>query len=233
MMPYSYYGFDATYLLVLIAMAIVGWAQFKVKSTFNKYDQLMTEHQVTGRQAAEFILQQSGITNVRVEPVAGHLTDHYDPRNKVLRLSEATYQNTSVSAVAVAAHECGHALQDAQDYKFMRVRAALVPVVNLGSTIAMPLILIGFLMQIVGLIQLGILAFSLVLLFQLVTLPVEFDASRRAIEILGQGHIFTEAEVQPARKVLRAAGFTYVAASLSTLFQIVRFILLSNRSNRN
>ncbi len=232
-MPYSYYGFDATYLLVLIAMAIVGWAQFKVKSTFNKYDQLMTEHQVTGRQAAEFILQQSGITNVRVEPVAGHLTDHYDPRNKVLRLSESTYQNTSVSAVAVAAHECGHALQDAQDYKFMRVRAALVPVVNLGSTIAMPLILIGFLMQIVGLIQLGILAFSLVLLFQLVTLPVEFDASRRAIEILGQGHIFTEAEVQPARKVLRAAGFTYVAASLSTLFQIVRFILLSNRSNRN
>lgn len=232
-MPYSYYGFDATYLLVLIAMAIVGWAQFKVKSTFNKYDQLMTEHQVTGRQAAEFILQQSGITNVRVEPVAGHLTDHYDPRNKVLRLSEATYQNTSVSAVAVAAHECGHALQDAQDYKFMRVRAALVPVVNLGSTIAMPLILIGFLMQIVGLIQLGILAFSLVLLFQLVTLPVEFDASRRAIEILGQGHIFTEAEVQPARKVLRAAGFTYVAASLSTLFQIVRFIPLSNRSNRN
>ncbi len=232
-MPYSYYGFDATYLLVLIAMAIVGWAQFKVKSTFNKYDQLMTEHQVTGRQAAEFILQQSGITNVRVEPVAGHLTDHYDPRNKVLRLSEATYQNTSVSAVAVAAHECGHALQDAQDYKFMRVRAALVPIVNLGSTIAMPLILIGFLMQIAGLIQLGILAFSLVLLFQLVTLPVEFDASRRAIEILGQGHIFTEAEVQPARKVLRAAGFTYVAASLSTLFQIVRFILLSNRSNRN
>ncbi len=232
-MPYSYYGFDATYFLVLIAMAIVGWAQFKVKSTFNKYDQLMTEHQVTGRQAAEFILQQSGITNVRVEPVAGHLTDHYDPRNKVLRLSEATYQNTSVSAVAVAAHECGHALQDAQDYKFMRVRAALVPVVNLGSTIAMPLFLIGFLMQKVGLIQLGILAFSLVLLFQLVTLPVEFDASRRAIEILGQGHIFTEAEVQPARKVLRAAGFTYVAASLSTLFQIVRFILLSNRSNRN
>lgn len=232
-MPYSYYGFDATYFLVLIAMAIVGWAQFKVKSTFNKYDQLMTEHQVTGRQAAEFILQQSGITNVRVEPVAGHLTDHYDPRNKVLRLSEATYQNTSVSAVAVAAHECGHALQDAQDYKFMRVRAALVPIVNLGSTIAMPLILIGFLMQIAGLIQLGILAFSLVLLFQLVTLPVEFDASRRAIEILGQGHIFTEAEVQPARKVLRAAGFTYVAASLSTLFQIVRFILLSNRSNRN
>ena len=232
-MPYSYYGFDATYFLVLIAMAIVGWAQFKVKSTFNKYDQLMTEHQVTGRQAAEFILQQSGITNVRVEPVAGHLTDHYDPRNKVLRLSESTYQNTSVSAVAVAAHECGHALQDAQDYKFMRVRAALVPIVNLGSTIAMPLILIGFLMQIAGLIQLGILAFSLVLLFQLVTLPVEFDASRRAIEILGQGHIFTEAEVQPARKVLRAAGFTYVAASLSTLFQIVRFILLSNRSNRN
>lgn len=232
-MPYSYYGFDATYFLVLIAMAIVGWAQFKVKSTFNKYDQLMTEHQVTGRQAAEYILQQSGITNVRVEPVAGHLTDHYDPRNKVLRLSESTYQNTSVSAVAVAAHECGHALQDAQDYKFMRVRAALVPVVNLGSTIAMPLILIGFLMQIAGLIQLGILAFSLVLLFQLVTLPVEFDASRRAIEILGQGHIFTEAEVQPARKVLRAAGFTYVAASLSTLFQIVRFILLSNRSNRN
>ncbi len=232
-MPYSYYGFDATYFLVLIAMAIVGWAQFKVKSTFNKYDQLMTEHQVTGRQAAEYILQQSGITNVRVEPVAGHLTDHYDPRNKVLRLSESTYQNTSVSAVAVAAHECGHALQDAQDYKFMRVRAALVPIVNLGSTIAMPLILIGFLMQIVGLIQLGILAFSLVLLFQLVTLPVEFDASRRAIEILGQGHIFTEAEVQPARKVLRAAGFTYVAASLSTLFQIVRFILLSNRSNRN
>ena len=225
-----YYSmFDSTYLLVIIGMLLAGWASSRVKSSFNKYNDLETEKRIAGKDAAQLILQGAGIHNVRVEPIRGQLTDHYDPQNKVLRLSEATYASTSVAAVAVAAHECGHAVQDAQNYGFLRLRAALVPVVNIGSQAAMPLIFIGLLMQWMGLVKLGIFAFTLVLLFQIVTLPVEFDASKRALQILeGQG-VFSMAELPGARKVLRAAAFTYVAAAISTALQLFRLILISRR----
>lgn len=191
---------DWTYILVLIGMGIVMFAQNRVQSTFNKYDQLETEKRITGKQAAEHILQTAGISNVKVEQVRGRLTDHYDPRNKVLRLSEATYSQTSVAAVAVAAHEVGHAIQDQKDYAFLKVRSAIAPVVQIGSSIAMPLILIGLLFQFTGLVNIGILAFGLVVVFQLVTLPVEFDASKRALAILGDTGVFVQEEVPAAKK---------------------------------
>lgn len=220
---------DWTYILFLIGMGIVMFAQNRVQSTFNKYDQLDTEKRITGKQAAEHILQTAGISNVKVEQVRGRLTDHYDPRNKVLRLSEATYNQTSVAAVAVAAHEVGHAIQDQKDYAFLKVRSAIAPVVQIGSSIAMPLILIGLLFQLTGLVNIGILAFGLVVVFQLVTLPVEFDASKRALAILGDTGIFVNEEVPAAKKVLDAAAFTYIAATLSTALQLIRLILISNR----
>lgn len=220
---------DWTYILVLIGMGIVMFAQNRVQSTFNKYDQLETEKRITGKQAAEHILQTAGISNVKVEQVRGRLTDHYDPRNKVLRLSEATYSQTSVAAVAVAAHEVGHAIQDQKDYAFLKVRSAIAPVVQIGSSIAMPLILIGLLFQLTGLVNIGILAFGLVVVFQLVTLPVEFDASKRALAILGDTGVFVQEEVPAAKKVLDAAAFTYIAATLSTALQLIRLILISNR----
>ena len=220
---------DWTYILVLIGMGIVMFAQNRVQSTFNKYDQLETEKRITGKQAAERILQTAGISNVKVEQVRGRLTDHYDPRNKVLRLSEATYSQTSVAAVAVAAHEVGHAIQDQKEYAFLKVRSAIAPVVQIGSSIAMPLILIGLLFQFTGLVNIGILAFGLVVVFQLVTLPVEFDASKRALAILGDTGIFVNEEVPAAKKVLDAAAFTYIAATLSTALQLIRLILISNR----
>lgn len=220
---------DWTYILVLIGMGIVMFAQNRVQSTFNKYDQLETEKRITGKQAAEHILQAAGISNVKVEQVRGRLTDHYDPRNKVLRLSEATYSQTSVAAVAVAAHEVGHAIQDQKEYAFLKVRSAIAPVVQIGSSIAMPLILIGLLFQFTGLVNIGILAFGLVVVFQLVTLPVEFDASKRALAILGDTGIFVNEEVPAAKKVLDAAAFTYIAATLSTALQLIRLILISNR----
>lgn len=220
---------DWTYILVLIGMGIVMFAQNRVQSTFNKYDQLETEKRITGKQAAEHILQTAGISNVKVEQVRGRLTDHYDPRNKVLRLSEATYSQTSVAAVAVAAHEVGHAIQDQKEYAFLKVRSAIAQVVQIGSSIAMPLILIGLLFQFTGLVNIGILAFGLVVVFQLVTLPVEFDASKRALAILGDTGIFVNEEVPAAKKVLDAAAFTYIAATLSTALQLIRLILISNR----
>ncbi|XJS10386.1 zinc metallopeptidase [Aerococcaceae bacterium WGS1372] len=228
-----YIGMDWTYLLVLLGMGIVLFAQSRVKSTFNKYDQLETTKNITGKQAAEKILQTAGIHDVRVEQVRGNLTDHYDPRNKVLRLSEATYNNTSVAAVAVAAHECGHAVQDQQDYSFLKVRSAIVPLVQIGSNIAMPLIFIGLLLNMMGLVNIGIIAFSLVLVFQLVTLPVEFDASKRALAILGDTGVFVQEETPAAKKVLNAAAFTYIAATLSTALQLLRFILIANSRRRD
>ncbi len=223
-----YYAYDSTYILILIAMGISMIAQHWVRSTFNKYSQLQSKRNITGKQAAEIILQANNIQDVRVEHVSGFLTDHYDPTNKVLRLSDATYDRTSISAVAVAAHECGHALQDAADYHFMRLRAGLVPIVNFTSRLSMPLILFGLILGYTGLINMGILAFGMVLVFQLVTLPVEFNASNRALQIL-DGTILTADEISPAKKVLRAAAFTYIAAALGTALQLLRFILISRR----
>lgn len=223
--------YDNTYLLVLIGMAIVMFAQYKVKSTFAKYSELETQHNIDGKRAAEAILSQANIPSVQVGHISGNLTDHYDPRNKTLKLSDATYNETSVAAVAVAAHECGHAVQDDQGYSFLRLRNMIVPVVQIGSQLAMPLILFGLILNMMGLVRVGIILFSLVLLFQLITLPVEFDASNRALAILEENGMFTSEELPAAKQVLNAAAFTYVAATLSTALQLLRFIMISNRRN--
>lgn len=232
MMPF-YFGIDPTYILVIIGIAISGAASAYVNSTFRKYDQVRSSKHVTGTQAAQYILQKEQINDVGVQQIAGDLTDNYNSGNKMLSLSEATAQSTSVAAIGVAAHECGHAVQDHTNYVPLRLRAAIVPVANIGSTISFPLILIGVLFSWnQTLINIGILAFSLALIFQLVTLPVEFNASRRALSILSEGGLLTEEEVPMARKVLLAAALTYVAAALSTFLQLLRLVILFGGNNR-
>ncbi len=232
MMPF-YFGIDPTYILVIIGIAISGAASAYVNSTFRKYDQVRSSKHVTGTQAAQYILQKEQINDVGVQQIAGDLTDNYNSGNKMLSLSEATAQSTSVAAIGVAAHECGHAVQDHTNYVPLRLRAAIVPVANIGSTISFPLILIGVLFSWnQTLINIGILAFSLALIFQLVTLPVEFNASRRALSILSEGGLLTEEEVAMARKVLFAAALTYVAAALSTFLQLLRLVILFGGNNR-
>ncbi|MCI5870203.1 MAG: zinc metallopeptidase [Dorea sp.] len=221
---------DPTYILVLIGVIICMVASAKMNSTFNRYSRVRNHSGITGREAAEQILHRSGIYDVRVEHVSGNLTDHYDPKNKVLRLSDATYNSTSVAALGVAAHECGHAVQHATGYVPLKIRGSLVPVANFGSSIAWPLIIIGLF---IGgnssslLINLGILAFSLAVLFQIVTLPVEFNASNRAVRILGSSGMLYEDEVKDTRKVLTAAALTYVAGAASAILQLLRIILLT------
>ena len=232
MMPF-YFGIDPTYILVIIGIAISGAASAYVNSTFRKYDQVRSSKHVTGTLAAQYILQKEQINDVGVQQIAGDLTDNYNSGNKMLSLSEATAQSTSVAAIGVAAHECGHAVQDHTNYVPLRLRAAIVPVANIGSTISFPLILIGVLFSWnQTLINIGILAFSLALIFQLVTLPVEFNASRRALSILSEGGLLTEEEVPMARKVLFAAALTYVAAALSTFLQLLRLVILFGGNNR-
>lgn len=228
---YYGYGIDPTYFLVLIGVVICLLASAKMKSTFKKYSRVRNHSGMTGREAAERILNRAGIYDVRVEHIAGDLTDHYDPRSKVLRLSDATYNSTSVASLGVAAHECGHAIQHNTGYLPLQIRGALVPVVNLGSTIAWPLILIGLFFSSrssILFLNLGILAFSLAVLFQIVTLPVEFNASSRAVHILGGSGILYEDEVNATKKVLFAAALTYVAGALSSMLQLLRIILLAN-----
>jgi len=228
------YLFDPTYFLIIIGMAFAGYAQWKVKSTFSKYSEWETSKGTTGRQVAQAILQQTLINNVQVEHVSGDLTDHYDSRHKVLRLSDATDMETSVAAVAVAAHECGHAVQDAENYFPLRLRNALVPVTQIGSAAAMPVIIAGFIFQMMGLVQFGIILFSLVLVFQVVTLPVEFDASKRALEQVVDLNIVDDQEHRHCRKVLTAAALTYVAAAVVALMEMLRFVfILLNSNNRD
>ena len=208
--------FEPTYMLVIIGVIICLLASSRMKSTFNKYSRVRNHSGMTGREAAEQVLRGAGIYDVRVEHISGDLTDHYDPRTKVLRLSDATYNSTSVAAVGVAAHECGHAIQHATGYAPLKIRGALVPVANFGSTIAWPLILIGLLFSSQSsmlFLNLGIIAFSLAVLFQIVTLPVEFNASSRAIRILGSSGMLYEDEVDATKKVLSAAALTYVAGA--------------------
>ena len=229
---YYGYGFwlDPTYILVLIGVVICMIASSKMNATFRKYSQVRSHNGMTGREAAERILRSQGIYDVRIERVGGNLTDHYDPRNKVLRLSDATYNSTSVAAIGVAAHECGHALQHAKGYAPLSLRSALVPVANFGSSIAWPLILIGFLFNSemsVILLNVGILAFSFAVLFQIVTLPVEFNASGRALKLLGSSGMLYEPEVAEVRKVLTAAALTYVASAASAILQLLRILLLT------
>ncbi|MGF0033508.1 zinc metallopeptidase [Bariatricus sp. SGI.154] len=222
--------FDPTYILVLIGVVICLLASSKMNSTFNRYSRVRNHSGITGREAAEQILRRAGIYDVRVEHVSGNLTDHYDPRSKVLRLSDATYHSTSVAALGVAAHECGHAMQHATGYAPLQIRGALVPVANFGSAIAWPLILIGLFFggqSSVMLLNLGILAFSMAVLFQIVTLPVEFNASNRAIRILGSSGMLYEDEVNATKKVLTAAALTYVASAASAILQLLRILILT------
>lgn len=233
-MYYPMYYFDPTYFLVLIGVVICLLASAKMNSTFRKYSRVRNHSGMTGREAAEAVLHRAGIYDVRVEHVSGNLTDHYDPRSKVLRLSDATYNSTSVAAMGVAAHECGHAMQHAMGYAPLKFRSSLVPIANFGSQIAWPLIFIGLLFssEMSSLfLTLGILAFSMAVLFQLVTLPVEFDASNRAIRILAGTGMLQGDEVRHTRKVLTAAALTYVASAASAILQLLRIVLLANRRN--
>lgn len=219
--------FDWTYILIIIGAVIASIASANVNRTFNKYSKYTTEKGMTGTQVAEYILQYSGITNVRVERISGNLTDHYDPSNKVLRLSDATANSTSIAAIGVAAHECGHAVQDAKGYFMMTLRQKIVPVVNIGSTLSWPILILG---AIAGfnqtLINIGIMLFSLTLLFQLVTLPVEFDASKRALQIMEEGRVLTASELPYARKTLKAAAMTYVASAIAGALSLLRVLIL-------
>lgn len=234
---YGYYGYyyDSSYILVLIGVVLCLWAQFRVKSTFNKYAQVRSRTGMTGAQAAQRILQMSGIYDVRIEHVGGSLTDHYAPGDKVLRLSDTVYGSTSVAAIGVAAHECGHAVQHHKGYAPLKFRSALVPVVNIGSKAGIPLIILGvFLGMNSWIIQIGIWAFSLSVLFQVATLPVEFNASGRALAMLGDYGMLERDEVSDCKKVLRAAALTYVAAAASSILQLLRLVLrYSRRSSRN
>ena len=234
-MRYGYYGFDWTIVLVLIGALISLWAQGRVTSTFNKYSKVRSRTGMTGADAAMRLLRAQGIYDVSVRPVSGNLTDHYDPRTKVVNLSESVYYATSVAAIGVAAHECGHAMQHNEGYAPLNFRSALVPVVNFGSKLSWPLILLGVLFGGVGstLCQVGILMFTLVVLFQLVTLPVEFNASKRAVKLLDSQGILAVDEVQGTKKVLGAAALTYVAAAASTILQLLRLIILYGGRRRD
>ena len=230
-MPY-YYGFDWTYLVLVLPCVILSlWASSSVNSTFQKYSQQLSIRRITGAQAAQRVLSHNGVSGVRIERVSGNLTDHYDPTTNVIRLSDSVYDATSTAAIGVACHEAGHAVQYAQNYAPIKLRAAIIPLTNFGSRIAMPLILIGILLTFLGsfstvLVYLGIACFGLSLVFQLVTLPVEFDASKRAMNAIESAGLLTEEEQQGARKTLRAAAMTYVAATAVSLAQLLRLIVL-------
>ena len=222
-----YYGMDSTYILVLIAAVLAIVASAKVKSTFNKYSKVRSVSGLTGAEAARKVLQYSEVFDVSVEHVAGDLTDHYDPKTKVLRLSDATYGSDSVAAIGVAAHECGHAIQHAENYAPLKIRGAFVPVANLGSRMAWPIIILGIILGgSQSLINIGIWLFVLVVLFQLITLPVEFNASKRAVKLLGSYGILRGDELSQTKKVLSAAALTYVASAAGGVLQLLRLVLL-------
>ena len=235
---YGYYGlgyslFDPTMILVYIGALLSLWASSKVNSTFQRYSRVRSMTGMTGAEAAKRLLQSQGIYDVTVRPVRGQLTDHYDPRTKTVNLSESVYGSTSIAAVGVAAHECGHAIQDARDYVPLRLRAALVPVANFGSQISWLLIILGIVLGGTGLINLGILMFSLAVLFQIITLPVEYNASHRAVALLDSIGILEGREVGQTRQVLNAAALTYVAAAAASLLQLLRLMLLFGNRRRN
>lgn len=226
---YGFYYFDYSYFLLMMPALIISlYAQFKVSSTFSKYSKVRNSRGLTGADAASRVLEQNGVTGVEVEHVSGDLNDHFDPRTNVIRLSDSVYSSTSVAAVGVAAHEAGHAVQHANGYAPMNIRKALVPVTNIGSTLSMPLIFIGLLLpvQYDFVVNLGIALFSLAVLFQVITLPVEFDASRRAIATLEQGGTLCGEELTGAKKVLTAAAMTYLAATFTAVMSLLRLLLI-------
>ena len=237
-MPY-YYGLDWTYIILVLPCIIFSMiASSSVNSTFKKYSSQLSSRQITGSQAAQRVLAANGVHGVRIERISGNLTDHYDPKTNVIRLSENVYDNPSTAAIGVACHEAGHAVQYANNYFPIHIRAAIIPVTNIGSRLAMPLILLGILFSAVGafsntLIYLGIACFAFSLIFQLITLPVEFNASRRAMTAIKETGILTENEQKGAQKTLNAAAMTYVAATAVALAQLIRLItLFGNRGRR-
>nr|WP_253197614.1 zinc metallopeptidase [Clostridium algidicarnis] len=223
--------YDSTYLILVPALILSIWAQSKISSTFNKYSKIYSSKGYTGSEVARMILDSNGLVDVRIERVAGNLTDHYDPRDRVLRLSERVYSSTSVASIGVAAHEVGHAIQHQQDYRPLIIRNNIVPVVNISSSASWIIFFIGIIMGLPLLTNIGIVLFSAVVLFQLITLPVEFNASNRAIKILEDKSILYENEIVGAKKVLSAAALTYVAATLTAISQLLRLMALSNRRN--
>lgn len=226
--PFYYYGIDPLYIYLMIpALIVTAFAQIKVKTTFSKYSREFAG--LTGAEAAQRVLDQNGVSGVRIERVNGNLTDHYDPKSNVIRLSDSVYSANTVAAVGVAAHEAGHAVQYAHNYSLINLRTAIIPVCSIGSKLTMPLILLGLLFNFAFLIDLGIIFYSLALIFQLLTLPVEFNASNRALKAINEGFLLEGESYKGAKKVLTAAALTYVAALLVSLAQLARFIAISNR----
>lgn len=237
-MPY-FYGFDRTYLLLVLPCVILSlWASSNVKNTFRRYSKQLSARHITGAMAAERVLRANGVLNVGIEQISGNLTDHYDPKANVIRLSDDVYNSTSTAAIGVACHEAGHAVQYAQNYAPIKLRAAIIPVTNIGSRLAMPLILLGLVLAFMEsysyiFIYLGIACFGLSLVFQLVTLPVEFNASRRAMTAIADSELLTTEEQRGARKTLTAAALTYVAATALALAQLLRLISIFSRRRRD
>lgn len=234
-----FYGFDITYVILVLPCLILSMvASSRVKSTFDKYSKQISQRRITGAEAAQRVLNANGVRNVRIERINGELTDHYDPKANVIRLSGAVYDNPSTAAIGVACHEAGHAVQYAHSYAPIKLRAAIIPVTNFGSKLAMPLILLGIVLGFLGevsyaFIYLGIACFGLSLVFQLITLPVEFNASRRAMVAIEENEILTQDELKGARKTLTAAAMTYVAATAVALSQLLRLIVIFGRRRRD
>ncbi|MBQ3161669.1 MAG: zinc metallopeptidase [Oscillospiraceae bacterium] len=225
--------FDSTYLIVLPAIVFALIAQLMVKSTFQKYSKEKNEYGYTAREVARRILDENGLNNVQIEYIGGNLTDHYDPSANVIRLSDTVYNSTSVAAIGVAAHEVGHAIQHAQGYSPIKIRQAIIPITRIGSNLAVPLVLIGMIFSAFEwLIPVGIFLYTGVVFFQAVTLPVEFNASSRALNTLDSHNILQPGEIKMAKKVLTAAAMTYVAAMFSSLMSLLRLILIANRGRR-
>lgn len=223
---------DPTYIIVLPAILLALYAQLRVRSTYGKYSQVPISNGMTGAEAAAEILRSHGLSGVQIEQIDGTLSDHYDPRTRVLRLSSDVYSGASVASVGVAAHESGHALQHAENYGPLALRSAIVPVTQFGSWLAWPIFMIGFFFHSGTFMQLGVLIFSAFVAFTLITLPVEFDASRRALRVLASGHLMTDDELRGVRSVLGAAALTYVAAAATAILELLRLLLLMNMARR-
>lgn len=229
-MPYFFA--DYYYIILVIpALILAAWAQFKVKSTYNKFSKIENSRRITGAYAAQVILTYYGISDVRIEQVSGKLTDHYDPKSKVIRLSQGVYGSTSIAAVGIACHEAGHAAQHAEDYMPIKIRNSLIPVCNLGSSLGIPLAIVGYFFGFEPLVAVGLVLYSAITVFQVVTLPVELNASRRAINVIDERGLLSEGEVPSAKKVLIAAAMTYVASMIVALANLLRLILRFRRNN--
>ena len=230
----GYYYFDPTYILILVGLLLGLWASGSLNKTFGKYSKVASYRGMTGAEVAEQILRMEGLYDVRVERISGNLTDHYSPKEKVVRLSDVIYGSTSIAALGVAAHECGHAVQHKEGYVPLKFRSVLLPVANFGQKVSWPLILIGILFGAADfLVELGIIFFAVAVLFQVVTLPVEFNASKRALSILERNHILYGEEVTGTRKVLNAAALTYVAGAVVAIVELLRLIMIFNSRNND